>query len=150
MPILKYPLWPDIYLNPDGKTVRHIIDRPKIPIQIGYRKKIHPISAPALALVDSGADNNVFPAQWGDSLGIKVVSLPSCFTGAVGDNKVKVYRCEKIKLYIYGKSLKQPLQFETEADFCYEQKFPLLGRSGFFNFFKAIRFIKNVEIELEF
>ena len=37
-------------------------------------------------------------------------------------------------------------KYETEADFSPEQKLPLLGRNGFFNLFKSIKFDENRKI----
>lgn len=41
--------------------------------------------------------------------------------------------------------------FETDADFSYEQPFPLLGRGGFFKYFNKITFSENQRfIELDY
>lgn len=150
MKLLELSYKPDIYLNPDGKTVAAVVDRPKIPIRIRKNHKFHPQGAPALALLDSGADRNLFPSSWASSVGIKLEKIPVSFTEGVGQKKVSIYRYpEKIRFYV-GTDLGTGIQFEAEVDFCNTQVYPILGREGFFSFFKKIVFIENQKVELHF
>ena len=62
----------------------------------------------------------------------------------IGGASVIAYR-RTIKLYMGSYS------FETEADFSSQQQLPLLGREGFFKFFKRVSFDEQGKmIELEY
>lgn len=94
-------------------------------------------------LVDSDADKNLFPAEWGERVRIKIKSREEVIHYRIGKKDVKAYR-HKVKPYIGG------YNFETEADFSYEHQFPLLGREGFFKYFKRIIFHEKERfVELE-
>jgi len=111
-----------------GKTSD--IFRPTIPIKISFKNKI---TGSLQALVDSGSDRNLFPAEIGEILGIPIKkSVPRSVFG-IGKAKIVVYT-HKVALH-FEKCL-----FEVEIDFSYAQKIPLLGRIGFFDQFKRILF----------
>lgn len=135
----KFTYYP--YIAEDLKTGKRVeIFRPTVPIAISY--KGNP-SWEFQALVDSGSDRNLFPAQLGESLDIDIKSgNPRPILGIGKNNIIDAYT-HKIKIFI------SDYNFDSEADFSYEQQAPLLGRDGFFRFFKKIEF-KEKEKVVEF
>lgn len=142
---------PDIYLDPNDRSkVIAVIDRPKIPVRLNFNHKFFPTSAPVSCLLDSGADRNLFPAHWGESLGIKVKETKFHTTFGIGNQPpIIVYPHKGIKFYV-GNELGTKIVFNSDIDFCYEHQIPILGREGFFKYFKRISFLNNFEVELEF
>lgn len=115
------------------------IFRPTVPIIVSYK------SIPSWeiqALVDSGSDRNLFPAKLGEFINIDIKSGDKKPIQGIGDSNIIAYT-HKIKMHIAG------YNFETEADFSYEQQSLLLGRDGFFKFFRKIEF-KEKEKYVEF
>ncbi len=98
------------------------------------------------AMVDSGADKNLFPAWIGQWLGIDFKKLTyTTIVYGIGGVEIKAYS-QKVKLHL------NKLSFETNIDFSYEQHLPLLGRDGFFSLFKSIKFKEEerfLDIELK-
>lgn len=116
----------------DPKTGKYLGDifKPKVPIWISCKSKA---TLPFHALVDSGSDRNLFPAQLGEKIGINIkdgIKIPILGIGGI---KIKAYT-HKANLHI------EKCTFDTEVDFSYEQQIPLLGRRGFFDLFKRIDF----------
>jgi predicted aspartyl protease len=119
------------YPAKDLKTKKRFeIFRPTVPIQISYNGSL---SWPFQGLVDSGSDRNLFPAQLGELIGIRVKEGEERPIEGIGGHIVKTYT-HKITLKIHN------YEFKTKADFSYRHEVPLLGRDGFFNFFKRIDF----------
>lgn len=85
------------------------------------------------ALLDSGADHNLFPAAFAPSVGLNIKKGKLVEHMGIGGVSVLAYR-NSIKIYIGSRII------QTEADFSENQKIPLLGRTGFFKFFKSVRF----------
>ncbi len=129
------------YPGKDFKTGKLVeVVRPTVPIVISCKGNI---GWEFQALVDSGSDRNLFPAKLGEDVGIDIRSgKPHPIQGIGKSNFVKAYT-HKIKIFICN------YNFDSEADFCYEQQAPLLGRDGFFNSFKKIEF-KEKEKTIEF
>lgn len=119
------------YPQIDSKTGKASdVFRPTVPIKASYGKKV---LGPFQALVDSGSDRNLFPAEIGEILGISVKKGSSSPIFGIGKVKIFAYT-HKIILCVERNS------FEVEVDFSYEQKVPLLGRTGFFDQFKRVLF----------
>lgn len=87
-------------------------------------------------LIDSGADFNLFPADIADSLGITVRKGEKFEHMGIGNVGITAYS-HKVKLFLDG------YNFTTEAHFSYDHKIPLLGRIGFFKYFKTVTFNEN-------
>ena len=140
MPIVKIAYTPRVYIDKETEKVRYVY-RPLIPVRLCNK---HTFSKfPIDCLLDSGADGNLFPAEWGERVSIKIRSGKEITHYGIGKKDVKAYR-HKVKLYIGG------YNFETEADFSYEQEFPLLGREDFFKYFKRVIFHEKERfVELE-
>lgn len=98
---------------------------------------------PFIALIDSGSDRNLFPSTLGEIMEMKIKSGKIRPIMGIGGKIIFAYMHE-IKLYLGSEC------FVTRADFTYEQEVPLLGRDGFFNYFRRISlFEKEMKIELE-
>ncbi len=117
----------------DPKTGKYLGDifRPKVPVRISYKGGKYGLWWSSL--VDSGSDRNLFPAEMGIQVGVNIKSSKAVKITGIGKIEIMAYP-HPIELQIGNCS------FHTVADFCYEQEVPLLGRFGFFNFFKHIDF----------
>ncbi len=112
---------PDIYLDKTtGKTTE--ILRPKIPIRLSINRKVSKVLIDCL--FDTGSDRNLFPADWGRSLNLKIENNKKVKIGGIGDNEIIAYT-HPVVLYVGTHKI------VTEADFSDEQNMPLLGRIGF-------------------
>jgi hypothetical protein len=138
--LLPYVCFPEKDLI-TGK-IKNEIYRPLIPIRISYN---HTISFYSFdCLVDSGSDKNLFPAQIGELIGIKIRKGPKRIICGIGNSNLEAFtHIVKIFINATGK-----INFETTIDFSYEQQLPLLGRNGFFNHFISVNF-KDAEKTLE-
>lgn len=141
MSLVKFDYTPEVFVNNKTGKVAYIY-RPLIPVRLCNKHNLSKF--PVNCLLDSGADKNLFPAQWGEAVGIKIKSGIEVIHFGIGNKDVKAYR-HTVKLYL-GTYI-----FETEADFSYEQAFPLLGREGFFKHFTRIIFHERKRfVELEY
>ena len=128
------------YPGKDLKTGKMVeIFRPTVPIVVSHKGVP---SWEIQALVDSGSDRNLFPAKLCELIDIDIKSGDIRSIQGIGNSNIDAYT-HKIKIHIAGYS------FETEADFSYEQQSLLLGRDGFFKYFKKIEF-KEKEKSVEF
>lgn len=109
------------------------ISAPFIPVRISYG---HKLSFPFHALVDSGAARNLLPAALGEQAGINIKKGKQVKLLGIGEVEVTGFT-HKVKIYV-GLNV-----FETEVDFSFEQKIPLLGREGFLNLFQKVVFDEN-------
>lgn len=133
---------PDPIRNPLTHEQIGKVYRPKIPIRLSFG---HTVARFLIdCLVDSGSDINLFPAGWGEAIGINIKKGKLHPIYGIGGIQIDSY-IHKVKLYIGTRS------FSTNANFSYEQTTPLLGRDGFFNHFKEVHFNeKEKYVELEF
>lgn len=129
---------PDIYTDiSTGKTIE--ILRPKIPVRLSANFNTSKVLIDCL--FDTGSDRNLFPADWGRSLGLKIEKGKKVKIGGIGGKELIAYT-HKVTLHIQGNKI------ITEADFSNEQNTPLLGRIGFMDKVEEIiinqkkRFIK--------
>jgi hypothetical protein len=96
------------------------------------------------AVVDSGADRNLFPLRLGKLLGISFKKIKPKIIYGIGGMQVKAYT-SPVNIWIEGN------KYSTSADFCDGQHEILLGRQGFFNLFKSIKFVEAGRyLEIEF
>lgn len=116
-------------IDDTGKIVGNVA-RPIVDVLLNYKhgRMVGSIEA----LIDSGSDYNLFPAEIADILGIRLVKGVLKVTEGIGGKTIKTYRHSGIKMYIEGYS------FETFIDFSSEISVPLLGQQGFFDKFKKI------------
>lgn len=123
---------PDIYQDKvSGRTFE--VFRPKIPIRLSINHKVSGVLIDCL--FDTGSDRNLFPADWGRSLGLKVEKGKMVKIGGIGkSNEITAYT-HPVVLYVGTHKI------VTEADFSDEQNMPLLGRTGFMD--KVYEIIAN-------
>jgi hypothetical protein len=129
MKSISYYYVPDISKdNITGELVE--ILRPKIPIRLSMNHKIFPQIIECL--FDTGSDRNLFPAEVARYLGIKVERGRLQKIGGIGNNEpIRAYT-HRAKIYVadYG--------FDTDIDFSFQHKIPILGRMGFMNNYELI------------
>jgi hypothetical protein len=125
------------------------IERPVIPIVLRNVRDLSTAIAYE-ALVDSGSDRNIFPAEIADLLGIDLTNDPTAVRyvgGVVADVRRPVY-FHPIEIEVGG--LGGPAFMTTVgfmADFS-KGGYGLLGRNGFFSEFNFVKF-NNAEHVLE-
>lgn len=118
-------------LNPKTGRISGQIYRPFVPIKLCYK---HQLSKNAFnALLDSGCDQNLFPAELGELVGIRIKKGQQKCIGGIGGIKITAYT-HIVKLFLKN------YDFDTVVDFSYEQQVPLLGRTGFIDCFKEVTF----------
>lgn len=128
MPQFEFPYIPQPYMDTNGKLVKEY--RPYVPVSLSkWRRKT--LLFPAL--IDSGADFSLFPAQMLDILGTELEAGKKRFVYGVGDHKIITYT-HNLNITVGDYT------FKTKIDFSRNQHVPLLGRSGFFDKFKRISF----------
>lgn len=125
-------------IDKNGKIIGNVA-RPIIDLVLNYKhgKMIGPFQA----LIDSGSDYNLFPAEIADVLGIKLTKGDLKVAEGIGGKMVKTYRHRGIKMFVEDHS------FETSVDFSVDISVPLLGQQGFFDKVKQITF-KKLEEEI--
>lgn len=107
------------------------IYRPMISIRIS--KDRGQISPPFDALLDSDSDINLFPLRFAIIAGIKIKKTKPKQIMGIGKVLIDAYPA-RINIWVGTK------KYEAEADFSPQQQTPLLGREGFFNLFRSIKF----------
>ena len=118
----------------DPNTKKDItIYYPAIPIMLSYNRTIK-FKAYFDCLLDSGSDTNLFPADWGQLSGITIKKGIHKTIKGIGNAPPIEAWTHKVKFYIGSQSI------DTDVDFSFEQKIPLLGRLGFFDKFNEIIF----------
>lgn len=131
MRFLIFSYLPFPFKDPTTSKIIGEVFRPVIPIRFSYRHQFLKYSINSL--VDSGSDRNLFPAEIGHLLKMKVKTKKPKKIEGIGKNLITVYT-HNITLFVDGKRI------DTSADFSYEHPMPILGRNGFFNHFKKIIF----------
>jgi len=107
--------------NITGKPVE--ILRPKIPIRLSMNHKMFPQVIECL--FDTGSDRNLFPAEVSKYLGIKVEKGKPQKIGGIGNSGPIDAYTHKVKIFVGSYA------FDTEIDFSFKHKVPILGRIGF-------------------
>ncbi len=104
--------------------------RPKIPIRLSMNHKMFPQIIECL--FDTGSDRNLFPAEAAKYLGIKVEKGSPRKIGGIGNSEPIDAYTHKVKIYVGSYS------FDTEIDFSFKHKLPILGRIGFMDRYESI------------
>lgn len=125
-----YSYIPQIYRDTKTNILTQIY-LPMVSIKVSYTRAL--ISPSFDALVDSGSDRNLFPMVLAKYLGIDFGKVKSKKIYGIGEGYIKAYPA-KINILLGAKI------YETEADFSNKQNIPILGRNGFFNLFRSIKF----------
>lgn len=116
--------------------------RPIIPVKISYNKSILKYAA----LIDSGADFNIFDAELGEYLGIDVKSGIKELFGGVQERGGAEAFLHKVDLNIGG------WDYKTIVGFSYDiakHGYGILGQQGFFDIFVVKFDLVKEEIELK-
>lgn len=141
MSIIKFKFQPDFFINPRTKKLGAIY-RPYLLVKLGNGNKWSRNFI--RALLDSGADNNVFPASFATEIGIDYKKGEYRRIVGVGGKETESY-INFVKIRIENK------EFETIVQFGEDIKTPLLGREGFFNYFDYIKLnVKRRLIEIKY
>jgi len=118
----------------NGKVV--YVPIPLIDIVINYKRGQ---MLNLLALVDSGASVNLFPASLGEKLGINIRKGKKHKIAGIGDIQIESFFHEGVGIFVEGHKI------ETNAFFSYQQQIPLLGQNGFFDKCDKISFKRKEE-----
>lgn len=124
-------------LDSHGKKVGEVA-RPIIEIIIKYKRG--EMVGPIAALIDSGADYNLFPSYMCQSLGINLKSGQKFSVRGVSGDKIITYRHFGIRIFVEGDAVDTFIDF---SDFYHE--IPILGQQGFFDKFRSVRFSRSKE-----
>ena len=115
--------------------------RPVIPIK--FRKDGKFFSY--LALIDSGADFNIFHKGIADILGIDIAKLPNTSFGGINKEAAAKGKYTSVEIGVDGYFFEAPVVFSGEIpDFGYG----ILGQVGFFDHFRIKFDYKSGNIEL--
>lgn len=128
MPVLKFDQQPRAYKDPLTNKVEFTYI-PVVPVRLSYKHKLGNFMIDCL--LDSGADRNIFPSDYAKILGINVKKGTVVEHIGIGGASLLAH-AHKVKLFVGTYS------FETVVDFSDDQTIPLLGREGFFKYFKKV------------
>lgn len=141
MPLLTYEFLPDVFLNPESKKLG-VVYRPYVLVKLGNGERWSKNFI--RALVDTGADNNLFPIEFANEIGIDYKKGKRWKIVGVGRQEVHVY-------IIFAKIKIDRREFETMIQFGEHIRTPLLGREGFLNYFDRVSFnVKKRFLELKY
>lgn len=139
MPVIKYDYLgrPSLEIN---KLI--VIYRPIISVIISSGLRIYPYSV--RCFVDSGSDFNLMPADIAEKMRVNIKKGERVTHMGIGNVGIVAYS-HPVTLCV-GK-----YKFKTNVHFSYDHKIPLLGRYGFFKFFRRVIFNeKLLQLELEY
>jgi hypothetical protein len=120
-----------------------IIYSPMLEAFLYYRK--HETNFSFRCVVDSGADFCVFPAKFGELLGINIQKGRDVVSFGVGGRETLYFHTIKVGVLVNN----QIWKFECNAGFSIKMNpkgVGLLGRNGFFDLFDEITFDQNKRI----
>jgi len=135
----KFDFEPELSFNPQTGQAEYYY-RPYLFVKLLYKRSA---SANFIkALVDSGSDRNIFPAELAVEIRQDYRKGEQRKITSVNDNVSIVYG-NRVKIEFDGRMI------ETVVYFGENVKLPILGRDGFFNYFKRVSFdVKNKSLEL--
>jgi len=130
----------EVYYSPfpqqdkNGKVV--YVPKPFINLAVNYKRGEPRVIK---ALVDSGADFNLFPGYVGDLLKINVKKGSKRNAVGIGGMQIESFFHEGVGIFIEGHKI------ETNAYFSYQQQIPILGQNGFFDKCNTVTFNRKEE-----
>ncbi|MBI4309120.1 MAG: hypothetical protein HY591_02190 [Candidatus Omnitrophica bacterium] len=130
----------DLVIPARGSFARRIISRPMVHTVLSYQKSDLDFSFPAI--VDSGADYCVFPASYGELLGLDIYKGPHLQSGGLGGGDTLYFHKITVKVILGS----EPVQFDCEAGFSRKMDraaIGFLGRHGFFELFEEVTFYQR-------
>lgn len=107
------------------------IFKPMVDIMFTYKHSL-PTTAVA-AVVDSGADYNLFPVAVATALKIDLKKAPKKSIIGIGGKVIEAHTSPITIIF-------ESELIHTEADFTDEGNYVLLGRNGFFDYFEYVKF----------
>lgn len=141
MPVLIFDQQPRAYKDPITEKIAFTYI-PVIPVKLSYKYRLGNFRVDCL--LDSGADRNIFPSDYARILGINIKKGKLVEHIGIGGSSLLAY-AHKLKLFVGNHS------FQTVVDFNDYQAIPLLGREGFFKFFKRVSLSQeSKQVELEY
>ena len=120
-------------------------DYPVLPVSIAHKEK----QISFLSVIDSGADNCVFPAVFGRAVGLDIEAGKKLLAAGVAGGGVAYFHSVEVSFKIQDKqySFDCYCGFMTSMD---QMGIGLLGRHGFFNLFEKVSFNNKARlVELE-
>jgi Aspartyl protease len=125
------------------KEITADIKRPIIPIVLEHNGRSLALSA----LIDSGADLSVFPAEVCEALGIDIAKGEKGALGGVVAGKIEPYYIHRLTLSVGGKPFDNvPVAFMPNLS---RLGHGLLGQKGFFDLYSIKFDLPRGEIELK-
>ena len=127
----------------DAFSTRHFSSRPVIPIIIK-----NPVNGRTIgyeALIDSGADFNILPAEVGEIIGLDIKNGKMVEFGGIGSGGHAAY-FHKVKISIGG------IEHQLDCSFSYDivkSGYGILGQEGFFDHFIVKFDHSKKEIEIK-
>lgn len=121
---MKFPYYAVPVDKFDSGKPTHVAYRPLVKIILKNNNKKYE----TLALVDSGADNCLFPIAFGYALGLDIKSVKPEIIRGINNIKTPAYY-HKITLTIRGNSI------EVRCGFCDDLPIVILGQEGFFEIY---------------
>ena len=118
----------EVLHSPSSKRHKKVF-RPVIPVILIYSQRIVGYEA----LIDSGADYNIFDAGISDTLGIKLTTGRKRHIAGIGGQKIKGYE-HKVTLRVGDRQYHSKIIFSKQIP---AHSFGVLGNQGFFNHFKV-------------
>ena len=117
-------------------------ERPIMKVEITYGSK----TLSYFALVDSGADINIFHVEVGEALGINIETGDKGYISGITSGESQPYYTHPVILKVGGWEYKTTVSFMKKLS---KNGYGLLGQKDFFNLFKSISFNYNKkEIEI--
>lgn len=139
MPVLKC----DYFVNPyiyNKKLVA--LYSPIVSIQVSANRIIYPNEVDCF--LDSGSDFNLMPADIAEKMKINVKKGERITHMGIGNVGIIAYS-HPVNLHL------ERYKIRTNVHFSSDHKIPLLGRHGFFKYFKRVIFNeKGLQLELEY
>lgn len=113
--------------------------RPIIPISIHTKDS----EVGYYAMVDSGADLNIFPGELGEFLGLEVEKGKKQVVAGVVQGEQRPYYIHNVEIEVGGWRYLVPVGFMPDLS---RNGYGLLGQHGFFDQFKSVTFKKQKDI----
>ena len=129
------------YVGPNGETIK----RPTIAIWLKHSNKIINVEA----VIDSGADFNIFPIEIAGYLDIKLANRQKMSFQGAGSNPFTVYQSPSKITHMLRQGGFRPIQWDSTVYFAELQLAILLGNIGFLDQLSVTLNGKKGEITVE-
>jgi len=130
----------DLIIPAVGSFARRVMSRPMVDTVLSYQKSDLAFAFPSI--IDSGADHCVFPASFGELLGLNIKKGPHLQSGGLGGGDTLYFHKITVKIILGS----EPMQFACKAGFSRKMDragIGFLGRHGFFVLFEEISFYQQ-------